>query len=67
MYDERHQHLGGLRRLFAGRGGLAEADEAAAHLIDCRRCWLLAARAMAAERAEGVLAVPGSLKLVADL
>jgi tetratricopeptide (TPR) repeat protein len=66
MY-EGHQHLEGLRRLFSGRGGLAEAEEAASHLIDCRQCWLLAARAMAAERADGVLAVPGPLKWVADL
>jgi hypothetical protein len=70
MYDESHETLEGLRRLFAGQASPAEADRAAAHLAHltgCRACWLLAARAIEARKAKGKIVVQGPLRLVVDL
>jgi len=67
MFEEAHEHLDGLRRLFAGEAAPAEAERAAAHLTSCRACWFLAARAITAQKAKGGIAVQGSLKLVAEL
>ena len=67
MHGEAHENLEGLRRLFAGRGAPGEIERAAAHLTGCRPCWLLAARALAAERASGRVVLDGALRSIADL
>src|SRR6202158_3580123 len=67
MHGEAHENLEGLRRLFAARGAPGEIERAAAHLTGCRPCWLLAARALAAERASGRVVLDGALRSIADL
>lgn len=67
MHGEAHENLEDLRRLFAGDGAPGEAERVASHLMGCRPCWLLAARALAAEKARGTLAAHGPLRSVADL
>jgi tetratricopeptide (TPR) repeat protein len=67
MFEEPHENLEGLRRLFAGEASPAEAERAAAHLTGCRGCWRLAARAIAAQKASGVLALQGPLRSLVDL
>jgi tetratricopeptide (TPR) repeat protein len=67
MHGEAHEDLEGLERLFAGRGSQGEAERAAAHLTGCRSCWLLASRALAAQKAQGGLVLQGAMRLVADL
>jgi tetratricopeptide (TPR) repeat protein len=67
MHGEAHENLEGLRRLFAGKGAPGEIERAAAHLTGCRPCWLLAARALAAERAQGGVVLDGALRSIADL
>lgn len=67
MRNERHENLEGLRRLFAGHASPVESDRVAVHLMSCRDCALLAARALAAQKASGTVAVSGSLRLVVDL
>ncbi len=67
MYDEGHQYLEGLRRLFAGQASLGESERAAVHLTGCRECWLLAARAIALQKASGEFFVQDPLKPVVDL
>ncbi len=67
MHREAHENLEDLRRLFAGGGAPDEAERTASHLAGCRPCWLLAVRAMAAEKARGTLVLPGPLRSVADL
>jgi tetratricopeptide (TPR) repeat protein len=67
MYGEAHENLEGLRRLFAGEAAPVEAERTAAHLAACRECWLLAARALATQRARGVLVVAGPLQSIVDL
>jgi tetratricopeptide (TPR) repeat protein len=67
MHGGGHETLKGLRRLFAGQGAPAEAERAAAHLTSCRECWLLASRAIAAQKAEGELVLQGPLRSVLHL
>jgi tetratricopeptide (TPR) repeat protein len=67
MHGEAHENLEGLRRLFAGEGAPGEIERAAAHLTGCRPCWLLAARALAAEKASGGAVLHGALRSIADL
>jgi tetratricopeptide (TPR) repeat protein len=67
MHGEAHENLEDLRRLFAGESAPGEAARVASHLTGCRPCWLLAARALAAEKARGTLALSGPLRSVADL
>lgn len=67
MTLEVHETLGTLRRLFAGEGAPGEVERATAHITGCRPCWMLAARALAAERAEGGVVLRGVLRSVADL
>jgi tetratricopeptide (TPR) repeat protein len=67
MTWEVHENLERLRRLFAGEGAPGEIERAAAHITGCRPCWMLAARALAAERAEGSVVLRGVLRSVADL
>jgi tetratricopeptide (TPR) repeat protein len=68
MFEEAHESFERLRRLFAGQGSPAEADRAAAHLMRCRACWLLATRAMAfQQKAGGVVTVQAPLRSLLDL
>ncbi|HEX3529448.1 MAG TPA: hypothetical protein VH988_20510 [Thermoanaerobaculia bacterium] len=67
MFEESHETLEGLRRLFAGETSPFEEQRAADHLIGCRDCWLLAVRAIAAQRAAGVLVVQGPLRKLVEL
>src|SRR6185295_1387790 len=67
MYEEAHESLEGLRRVFAGEASPAEAERVAAHLASCRGCWLLATRAIALEKARGQVAVQGPLSPIVDL
>jgi tetratricopeptide (TPR) repeat protein len=67
MHGEAHENLEGLRRLFAGKGAPGEVERSAAHLTGCRACWLLAARALAAERASGGVVLDAALRAIADL
>jgi tetratricopeptide (TPR) repeat protein len=67
MFEESHETLEGLRRLFAGQTSPFEEARAAAHLTGCRDCWLLAARAIAAQKASGVLVVQGPLRKLVEL
>ena len=62
MFEEAHENLEGLRRLFAGQTSPAEAERVAAHLTGCRECWLLASRVIAGQKASGGIAVPGTLR-----
>jgi tetratricopeptide (TPR) repeat protein len=67
MFEETHEDLEGLRRLFAGQASPADAERAAAHLTSCRECRLLAARVIAAQRTSGVITVQNPLRPVVDL
>lgn len=67
MFEETHENLHRLRRLFAGQASPFEEDRAAAHLMRCRPCRLLAARAVAAQKAKGPIAVQGLLRSLLDL
>src|SRR4051794_12351458 len=67
MFEEAHENLEGLRRLFAGQTSPAEAERVAAHLTGCRECWLLASRVIAGQKASGGIAVPGTLRPLIDL
>ncbi len=67
MFEESHEKLEGLRRVFAGQASPAEAERVAAHLTGCQECWLLASRAIAAAKASGEIAAFGPLKLLIDL
>src|SRR6266545_1166816 len=67
MFEAAHESFEGLRRVFAGEASLSEADRVAAHLMSCRSCWLLATRAIAAQKASGVIAVQGPLSSLVDL
>jgi hypothetical protein len=67
MYGESHETFEGLCRLFAGEVAPMEAERVAAHLTSCRECWLLASRALAAQRARGVIPVQAPLRAVVDL
>ncbi|HBL31860.1 MAG TPA: hypothetical protein DD490_33980 [Acidobacteria bacterium] len=66
MFEKIHATLADLRNLFAGRATSAEEERAAAHLLDCRSCRLLAVRAIAAQEALGGIRVSGSLRTLAD-
>lgn len=67
MFEEAHENLHRLRRLFAGQASPFEEDRAAAHLMSCRPCRLLAARAVAAQKANGPITVQGLLRSLLDL
>jgi tetratricopeptide (TPR) repeat protein len=67
MLDEAHETLEGLRRLFAGEAAPVEVERAAAHLASCRKCWPLATRAIADQKAAGGIAAQGPLKPLVDL
>ncbi len=67
MFEEAHWRLEGLRRLFAGQASPVEAERAAAHVAGCRECWLLANRAIAAEKASGGIALSGPLKPLIEM
>ena len=67
MFEEAHENLEGLRRVFAGQASPAEADRVTAHLMSCRACWLLAVRVIATQKENGPVAVQGPLKPLIDL
>jgi tetratricopeptide (TPR) repeat protein len=67
MFEEAHENLEGLRRVFAGDASPVEAERVAAHLTGCRPCWLLATRAIAAQKASGVIAAQGPIRPLIDL
>ncbi len=67
MFEETHENLDALRRVFAGETSPVEAERVVAHLTGCRECWLLANRAIAAQKASGRIAVQGPLKPLIDL
>lgn len=67
MFEEAHENLEGLRRVFAGEASPVEAERVAAHLTGCRECWLLASRAIAAQKAIGGIAAQGQLKPLLEL
>jgi tetratricopeptide (TPR) repeat protein len=67
MFEESHESLAGLRRLFAGQASPFEVDRAAVHLMNCRECWLLASRVIAAQKAGGGIAAQGPLRSLIDL
>lgn len=67
MFEQAHETLAGLRRVFSSEASPALAERAAAHLIDCRKCRLLATRAIAAQKASGAFAAPGPLRPLVDL
>jgi hypothetical protein len=67
MFEEAHENPEGLRRVFAGEASPVEAERVATHLTGCRECWLLATRAIAAQKASGETAVQGSLRPLIDL
>ncbi len=67
MFEEAHVNLEDLTRAFAGQASPIEADRVTAHLMSCRSCWLVATRAIAAQKASGVTAVQGPLKSLIDL
>ncbi len=67
MFEETHENLEGLRRVFSGQASPVEVERAAAHLTGCRECWLLSGRAIAIEKASGGLAVQGPLRPLIDL
>ena len=54
MFEEVHETLEGLRRAFAGEASPVEAKRIAAHLTGCRECWLLASRAISAQKERGI-------------
>jgi len=67
MFEESHENLEGLRRVFAGEAPQVEADRVASHLASCRECWLLATRAIAFQKSKGVVPVHGPLRSLIDL
>jgi tetratricopeptide (TPR) repeat protein len=67
MFEQAHETLEGLRRVFSSEASSALAERAAAHLIDCRKCRLLATRAIAAQKASGSFSAPGPLRPLVDL
>jgi tetratricopeptide (TPR) repeat protein len=67
MFEEAHENLEELRRLFAGQMSPVEAERVAAHLASCRECWLLATRAMAAQQTTGAVTLQPPLGLLVEL
>ncbi len=67
MFEEVHENPEALRRAFAGEASPVEAERVAAHLTGCRECWLLATRAIAAQKARGGIAAQGPLRPLIDL
>ena len=67
MFEEAHENLEELRRLFAGQLSPVEAERVAAHLASCRECWLLATRAMAAQQTTGAITIQTPLGLLVEL
>ncbi len=67
MFEEVHEKLEGLRRMFAGEASPAEVERASTHLASCRECWLLAIRAVDLQKARGAVAVQGPLRPLLDL
>ncbi len=67
MFEEAHESLDVLRRVFAGDASPVEAERVAAHLPGCRECWLLANRAIAMQKAHGEIASQGPLRPLIEL
>lgn len=68
MFEQAHENPEGLRRVFAGEASPVEAERVAAHLTaGCRECWLLASRAIAAQKERGAIADQGPLRPLIDL
>jgi tetratricopeptide (TPR) repeat protein len=67
MFEETHEKVEGLRRVFAGEASSVETERAVAHLTGCRECWLLATRAIAAQKERDGLAAQGPLRPLIDL
>lgn len=67
MFEEGHESLDVLRKAFAGEASPVEAERVAAHLPGCRECWLLANRAIAAQKARGETVAEGPLKPLVEL
>ena len=67
MFEASHENLERLRRVFAGEASPVEEERVAAHLTGCRECWLLATRAIAAQKARGGMPVQGPLRLLIEL
>jgi len=67
MFEEAHENPEELRRVFAGDASSVEAERVAAHLTGCRECWLLANRAIAAQKARGGVVAQGPLRPLIDL
>jgi hypothetical protein len=67
VFEEAHESLDVLRRVFAGEASPVEAERIATHLRGCRECWLLATRAIAAQTARGGITVQVPLRPLIDL
>ena len=67
MFEEAHENLEGLRRAFAGEASPVEEKRIATHLTGCRECWLLATRAIAAQKDKGVITEEGALRPLIEL
>jgi len=67
MFEEAHESPEGLRRVFAGETSSVEAERVVAHLTGCRECWLLATRAIAAQKERGGIVVQGTLRPLIEL
>ena len=67
MFEEAHEKVEGLRRVFAGEASSVEVERVVAHLTGCRECWLLATRAIAAQKERGGGAAQGPLRPLIDL
>ncbi len=67
MFEETHERVEGLHRVFAGEASSVETERVVAHLTGCRECWLLATRAIAVQKERGGVAVQGPLRPLIDL
>jgi tetratricopeptide (TPR) repeat protein len=67
MFEEAHESLDLLRRVFAGDASPVEAERVAAHLPGCRECWLLANRAIALQKTRGEIVSQGPLRPLIEL
>src|SRR5436305_12257497 len=68
MASGTHETRDSLARLFRGKSTASEIDKVVAHLVGCRDCWAIAARAVSDQQASGEpLCTEGPLKAVVDL
>ncbi|HKV12890.1 MAG TPA: hypothetical protein VJ725_32405 [Thermoanaerobaculia bacterium] len=67
MFEENHESLDRFRRAFAGEAAEYEVQRMTVHLMGCRRCRLLAARAMGERKARGPIAASEPLRYLLEL